>query len=90
MSFVSDFVTNFIRVSRHWTLRFDGRSFKTEPSSNYPHKYETVLGLYKGMPFVTGSYTVQDTPNKKTEILDHTSKQWNVVDDYPFAGDGDR
>ena len=58
-----------------------------EPSSNYPHIFAIGLGLYKGMPFVTGSYS--DAPNKKTEILDYNSKQWNVVADYPFSP-GDR
>ena len=66
-------------------LRFDGKIFKTEPSSNHPHKNVNVLGIYKEQPFVTGS----NTPNKKTEILDNTSKQWNVVADYPFSS-GDR
>ena len=62
--------------------RFDGRLFKTEPSSNYPHKHVNVLGVYKEMPFVTGS----DSPNnKKTEIMHYESKQWNVVADYPFT-----
>ena len=66
-------------------LRFDGRIFKTEPSSNHPHQYVNVLGIYKEQPFVTGSNTL----NKKTEILDYISKQWNVVADYPFSS-GDR
>ena len=51
--------------------------------SNYYHKRVNTLGLYKGMPFVTGSY---DYPNsKKTEILDYSSKKWNEVADYPFT-----
>ena len=68
-------------------LRFDGNSFKLESSSNYPHTYVNVLGVYKGAPFVTGSYN--DLPNKKTEILDYDSKQWNILADYPFSS-GDR
>ena len=63
-------------------FRFDGNNFKTEPSSNYPHREVTTLGSYKGMPFVTGSGYPD---NKKTEILDYNSKQWNVVADYPFS-----
>ena len=45
-----------------------------------------ALAVYRGAPFVTGSYTPS---NKKTEILDYASKQWNLVADYPF-GSGDR
>ena len=67
-------------------LRFDGKIFKTEPSSNYPHESVNVLGIYKENPFVTGSYS---PGNKKTEILDYASKKWNVVADYPFNS-GDR
>ena len=65
--------------------RFDGNSFKVESSSNYPHTYVNVLGVYKGAPFVTGSH---NPANKKTEILDYASKQWNPVADYPFSSGG--
>ena len=61
--------------------RFDGKSFKVESSSNYPHLYVNVLGVYKGEPFVTGSYSPE---NKKTEIFDAAGNKWNVVADYPF------
>ena len=53
-----------------------------ESSSNYPHAYVNALGVYKGAPFVTGSYSPS---NKKTEILDYASKQWILVADYPFG-----
>ena len=56
-----------------------------ESSSNYPHGHVNALGVYKGAPFVTGSYS---PANKKTEILDYASNRWNVVADYPF-GSGD-
>ena len=73
----------FFYESRFYSFsRFDGNSFKVESSSNYPHSRVNVLGVYKGAPFVTGSY---DNANKKTEILDYSSKQWNVVADYPFS-----
>ena len=65
--------------------RFDGNSFTVESSSNYPHNRVNALGVYKGAPFVTGSYSPS---NKKTEILDYVSKRWNLVADYPF-GSGD-
>ena len=66
-------------------LRFDGQSFKKEPSSNHAHQWVKTLGSYRKQPFVTGS----STPNKKTEILDFESKQWIDVADYPFTS-GDR
>ena len=62
--------------------RFDGNSVRVESSSNYPHAYVNVLGVYKGAPFVTGAF---NPGNKKTEILDYSSKQWNLVADYPFS-----
>ena len=65
----------------HDFSRFDGNSVKVESSSNYSHGRVNVLGVYKGAPFVTGSFNPY---NKKTEILDYASKQWNVVADYPF------
>ena len=83
MSFVSD-LTAIILLTLYFQ-RFDGQSFEMEPSSNHPHIRVNALGNYKGQPFVTGSHT----PNKKTEILDYSSKQWNVVADYPFSS-GDR
>jgi len=65
--------------------RFDGKTYKAEPSSKYQHSNVNVLGVYKGDPFVTGSYS---PPNRKTEILDNYSKQWIVVANYPFnSGD---
>ena len=63
---------------------FDGKLFKNEPSSNYPHNRVNVLGVYKEQPFVTGSETPK---NKKTEILDYASKKWTVVADYPFSSE---
>ena len=66
--------------------RFDGNSFKEESSSNHPHSRTNVLGVYKGAPFVTGSYT---PANKKTEILDYAAKQWNLAADYPFSAEAE-
>ena len=62
--------------------RFDGKSVKMESSSNYPHTRVNALGVYKGAPFVTGSHNPR---NKKTEILDYASRQWNPLADYPFS-----
>ena len=83
-------IRKFIRSSPRFYRfsRFEGNSFKVESSSNYPHAYVNVLGVYKGAPFVTGSYS---PGNKKTEILDYASNQWNVAADYPFSsGEGGR
>ena len=66
----------------HDFSRFDGNSVKVESSSNYPHRNVRSLGVYNGAPFVTGSFSPS---NKKTEILDYSSKQWNLVADYPFG-----
>ena len=75
----------FLHESRFYSFsRFDGNSFRVESSSNYPHAYVNVLGVYKGAPFVTGSYS---PANKKTEILDYASKQWNNAADYPFGSE---
>ena len=73
----------FFYESRFYDFsRFDGNSIKVESSSNYPHTRVNALGVYKGSPFVTGSYL---PGNKKTEILD-SAKQWNSGADYPFSG----
>ena len=82
MSFVSNSAAAWFQSFS----RFDGYTFKVESSSNYSHSMVDALGVYKEAPFVTGSYTPS---NKKTEILDYASKQWNLVADYPF-GSGDR
>ena len=66
---------------------FDGKEIKVEPSSNYPHNWVGMLGVYKGDPFVTGSNT--QVNNTKTEILDYASNQWIMGKDYPWSS-GDR
>ena len=71
----------------NFDFRFDGKNFKTEPSSTFPHRRVNVLGRYQGKPFVTGS---NQPSNIKTEILDEESSQWNQAADYPFSFDGDR
>ena len=79
---------SYYRVEyRFHHFRFDGNNFKTEPSSNFPHRRVNVLGLYKGEAFVTGS---NQPSNIKTEILDYDSNKWNQVADYPFSSNGDR
>ena len=65
---------------------FDGKEIKVEASSNYPHDWVESLGVYRGNPFVTGSF---QPPNTKTEILDYASNQWIMGEDYPWSF-GDR
>lgn len=63
--------------------RFNGVSFKAEPSSQFSHRVVTRLGVYRKSPFVTGSY---DAPNGlTTEILDYEIGEWIQYDDYPFS-----
>ena len=63
--------------------RFNGTSFKPEPSSMFAHDW-TSLGSYRNSPFVTGGF--HPTNGLKTEIL---GSKWNQADDYPFSN-GDR
>ena len=66
-------------------LRFNGTSFKNEPSSKYSHKRVYALGSYRNSPFVTGSYYSTNGANLKTEILDYKAGKWIQVKDYPFS-----
>ena len=66
-------------------LRFDGITFKDEPSSEFPHAYVLSLGSYKGSPFVTGHAST--TNGVKTEILDYLSGQWQRAASYPFSNE---
>ena len=61
---------------------FNGETFKTEPSSKFPHGYVYALGSYRNSPFVTGHYS---TNGLKTEILNYGSEEWVQADDYPFS-----
>ena len=63
--------------------RFDGSSFKNEPSSTFSHVYVLSLASYRQSPFVTGGGN--PTYGLKTEILNHESGQWNQEEDYPFS-----
>ena len=65
--------------------RFDGSSFKDEPSSTFSHSYVSSLASYRRSPFVTGDRF----SSTKTEILNYESGQWNQEEDYPFSN-GDR
>ena len=61
---------------------FNGATFKTEPSSKFPHYDVMSLGFYRNSPFVTGSY---ETNGLKTEILNYDSEKWEQLADYPFS-----
>ena len=53
-------------------------------TSNHPHKYVKVLGVYKDQPFVTGS----DFPgSKKTEIMNQRDGMLlQIIYSLPGAG----
>ena len=70
-----------ISIRHKYFSRFDGISFKTEPSSQYRHDYTHALGSYRNSPFVTGGY--DNYHGLKTEIL--KNKEWTEMTDYPFA-----
>ena len=73
--------------SKSFFSRFNGTSFKTEPSSKFSHKLVKALGFYRNSPFVTGSHS--STNGLKTEILDYKERKWIQAKDYPFSN-GDR
>jgi len=62
---------------------FDGKTFKTEPSSKFSHAYVYALGSYRKSPFVTGHGS--STNGLKTEILNYKAGYWYQADDYPFS-----
>ena len=72
-----------ISTRQNYFSRFNGTSFKTEPSSKFSHTYTFALGSYRYSPFVTGSEGYLG--GLKTEILDNKTQKWTEVEDYPFA-----
>ena len=76
-----------ILINQNNFSRFDGTSFKTEPSSMFSHLLVHALGSYRNSPFATGSFF--QTSGLKTEILDYKAKKWIQRKDYPFSN-GDR
>ena len=67
---------------------FNGETFKTQPSTKFPHEYIYELGFYRNSPFVTGHGSSKN--GLKTEILDpYGSREWEQAGDYPFSS-GDR
>ena len=67
-------------------FRFNGTSFKTEPSSKFFHKWVYSLGSYRHSPFVTGS--TYSSHGLKTEIFDYIARKWIQAKDYPFSDGG--
>ena len=80
MSFVS---SNTKLIDPIYFFSFNGATFKTEPSSKFPHREVMALGSYRNSPFVTGHYS--STNGLKTEILDYDSQEWEHLADYPFS-----
>ena len=70
--------------------RFDGTSFKTEPSSKFRYVLVLALGSYRDSPFVTGGLSGLVTgglSGLKTEILNYNAQQWFEAKDYPFTNE---
>ena len=76
-------LNKIISIRQKYFSRFNGITFKTEPSSKFSHRYTYALGSYRNSPFVTGRYS--SFYGLETEILDYKSKKWTEVKDYPFA-----
>ena len=53
-----------------------------EPESKFGHWKIFRLGSYNERPFVTGG---EWPHNKKTEIFNMNSSEWEEYDEYPFA-----
>ena len=80
MSFVS---SNTKLTHLNYFSSFNGATFKTEPSSKFPHYNVMALGSYRNSPFVTGQF--YSTNGLKTEILNYGEQNWQQVADYPFS-----
>ena len=76
-----------ISIRQNYFARFNGISFKPEPSSIFDHKSVYALGSYRNSPFVTGSDISGHyrSVGLNTEILDYKAQKWTEVKDYPFA-----
>ena len=75
------------RPHQNYFSRFNGETFKTEPSSQFPHYKVYALGSYRNSPFVAGHDS--STNGLETEILNYGSEEWEQAEDYPFSN-GDR
>ena len=84
---LDEFSRNLLNYrSQKPVFRFDGVSFKTEPSSKFPHFFVFSLGSYRQSPFVTGNdYYWTEGTGLKTEILDYDGREWMPAADYPFS-----
>ena len=64
-------------------LRFNGTIFQNQPHSLYNHKSVDHLGSFQLAPFTLGG--TYPSSNRKTEMFNFTSNQWNELADFPFA-----
>ena len=64
------------------TFRWDGSEFVLEANQSlYGHSY-TMLGNYKGNPFIVGDSLAQHT---RVEFMDIQTRTWAELESYPFS-----
>ena len=62
---------------------FDGQSYQSAGSSEYPHRYTYGMANYLGKALTTGCWS--GSCALKTELMDMTTLTWSSGPDYPFA-----
>ena len=66
----------------HFLPSFNGTATLDEPESKIGHWKSLSLGSYNGRPFITGGSWPH---NKRTEIFNVNSREWEEYDEYPFS-----
>ena len=75
-------VSPILKIIANGNFRWDGSDFALEPNQSlYGHSY-TMLGNYKGSPFIVGDSLLQHT---RVEVMDIQTKTWTELESYPFA-----
>ena len=75
-------VSPILKINANGNFSWDGSDFVLEPNqSQYGHSY-TMLGNYKGSPFIVGDSLLQHT---RVEVMDVQTKTWTELESYPFA-----
>ena len=80
-------VERMFRIDKTYILyctlfRWDGSEFKLEANqSSYGHSY-TMLGNYKGSPFIVGDSILQ---HNRLEIMNLETRTWEEFESYPYT-----